>query len=78
MLVRLRAVSTSDKLGADTLSDWTIWSVVEQLAKQIGIERFDAHDLRHTYAKLCRTNGSDSNRFKFYWGIRPFSRLSSI
>jgi hypothetical protein len=28
------------------LSDWAIWSVVEQAAKQIGIERFGAHDLR--------------------------------
>jgi integrase len=33
--------------------------VVEQSAKQIGIEHFGAHDLRRTCAKLCRKNGGD-------------------
>jgi hypothetical protein len=26
------------------LSDWAIWSVVEQAAKQVGIERIGAHN----------------------------------
>jgi integrase len=34
-----------------------VWSAVEQCAKQIEIERFGAHDLRRTRAKLCRKNG---------------------
>jgi len=32
----------------EELSDWAVWSVVEQSAKTIGIERFGAHDLRQT------------------------------
>jgi integrase len=64
----LRPVSKSDKLGAATLSDWAIWSVVEQSAKQIGIERFGAHDLRRTCAKLCRKNGGDLEQIKFLLG----------
>jgi hypothetical protein len=27
-----------------SLGDWAVWSVVEQSAKEIGIERFGAHD----------------------------------
>jgi len=41
----LRSLSKGGKLGA-SLSDWAVWSVVEQSARQIGIEHFGAHDLR--------------------------------
>jgi integrase len=40
----------------------------EQAAKQIGIERFGAHDLRRTCAKLCRKNGGDLEQIKFLLG----------
>src|SRR5271155_3850388 len=63
----LRSISKGGKIG-DTLSDWAIWSVVEQSAKQIGIERFGAHDLRRTCAKLCRKAGGDLEQIKFLLG----------
>jgi integrase len=44
----LRSVSRSGKVNRDTLSDWAVWSIVEQSSKQIGIEHFGAHDLRRT------------------------------
>jgi hypothetical protein len=37
----------------------------KQSSKQIGIERFGAHDLRRTWAKLCRKNGGDLEQIKF-------------
>ncbi len=64
----LRRVSKSGKAQGDGLSDWAIWSVVEQAAKQIGIERFGAHDLRRTCAKLCRKAGGDLEQIKFLLG----------
>jgi integrase len=64
----LRAVRKGGKIEAETLSDWAIWSVVEQAAKQIGIERFGAHDLRRTCAKLCRKAGGDLEQIKFLLG----------
>lgn len=63
----LRSVGKGGKVG-DSLGDWAIWSVVEQSAKQIGIERFGAHDLRRTCAKLCRKNGGDLEQIKFLLG----------
>ena len=36
-----------------------------EAAKQIEIERFGAHDLRRTYAKLCRKAGGDLEQIKF-------------
>ena len=64
----LRRVSKCGKLQGDGLSDWAVWSVVEQAAKQIGIERFGAHDLRRTCAKLCRKAGGDLEQIKFLLG----------
>jgi integrase len=61
-------LSKSGKLIGDELGDWAIWSVVEQSAKEIGIERFGAHDLRRTCAKLCRRNGGDLEQIKLLLG----------
>jgi integrase len=73
----LRSISKGGKVGK-SLSDWAIWSVVEQSAKQIGIERFGAHDLRRTCAKLCRKNGGDLEQIKFLLGTRRSRRRSAI
>ena len=64
----LRRLSKSGKVIGEELSDWGIWSVVEQAAKEIGIERFGAHDLRRTCAKLCRKAGGDLEQIKFLLG----------
>ena len=66
----LRPLSKSGKLIGDELGDWAIWSVVEQCAKEIGIEHFGAHDLRRTCAKLCRKNGGDLEQIKFLLKLR--------
>jgi len=43
----LRSISKGGKVG-ESLRDWAVWSMVEQSAREIGIERFGAHDLRGT------------------------------
>jgi integrase len=63
----LRSIAKGGKMG-ESLSDWAVWSVVEQSAQQIGIERFGAHDLRRTCAKLCRKSGGDLEQIKFLLG----------
>ena len=63
----LRAVTKSGKVK-ESMSGWAVWSVVEQSAKEIGIERFGAHDLRRTCAKLCRKSGGDLEQIKFLLG----------
>ena len=64
----LRPVSQKGRVVGEELSDWAVWSVVEQSAKAIGIEHFGAHDLRRTCAKLCRKNGGDLEQIKFLLG----------
>lgn len=64
----LRPLSKAGKILGEELGDWAVWAVVEQSAKQIGIEHFGAHDLRRTCAKLCRKNGGDLEQIKFLLG----------
>jgi integrase len=64
----LRPVSKAGKLKGDQLNDGAIWSVVESSAREIGVERFGAHDLRRTCAKLCRKSGGDLEQIKFLLG----------
>ena len=64
----LRPVLKGGRVVGEGLSDWAVWSVVEQSAKAIGIERFGAHNLRRTSAKLCRKNGGDLEQIKFLLG----------
>ena len=63
----LRAITKGGKVR-ESLSDWAIWAVVTAAAKEIGIERFGAHDLRRTCAKLCRKAGGDLEQIKFLLG----------
>ncbi len=63
----LRSISKGKRVGK-SLSDWAIWAVVAEAAKEIGIERFGAHDLRRTCAKLCRRAGGDLEQIKFLLG----------
>ncbi|MGI4757578.1 MAG: tyrosine-type recombinase/integrase [Janthinobacterium lividum] len=63
----LRSLNKVGKVG-ESLSDWAIWDVVTTSAKEIGIERFGAHDLRRTCAKLCRKAGGDLEQIKFLLG----------
>jgi hypothetical protein len=49
----LRSISKSGKVG-QSLGDWAIWFMVEQSAKEIGIERFGAHDLRQALQEEWR------------------------
>ena len=64
----LRSVSKSGKVNRDSLSDWAVWSVVEQSSKQIAIEHFGAHDLGQTCAKLFHKSGGDLEQIKFLLG----------
>lgn len=56
----LRPLSKSGKLIGDELGAWAVWSVVEQAAKQIGIERFGAHDRQHISAQRRSGKGVHS------------------
>ena len=63
----LRRIRKGGKVG-EALSDWAVWDIVQRSAAAIGVERFGAHDLRRTCAKLCRKAGGDLEQIKFLLG----------
>ena len=52
----------------ESLNYWAISAVVAESAKEVGIERFGAHDLRRICAKLCRKAGGGLEQIKFLLG----------
>lgn len=62
-----RSIRKNGKVG-QSLSDWAVWDIVTASAREIGVERFGAHDLRRTCAKLCRKAGGDLEQIKFLLG----------
>jgi integrase len=64
----LRPIQRGGKINGEFLWNWTVWSVVEQAAKEIGSNISKAHDLRRTCAKLCRKADGDLKQIKFLLG----------
>ena len=63
----LRQIRKGGKVG-QSLSDWAVWDIVQQAAREIGIENFGAHDLRRTCAKLCSKAGGDLEQIESLLG----------
>ncbi len=74
----LRPIRKCGKIEGECLSDWAVWSVVGQAAKQIGIEQFGAHDLRRTCAKLCRQAGGDLEQIQWLLGHSPIQTTGAV
>jgi integrase len=72
----LRPVSKSGKLGETALGDWSVWSVVESCAKEIGVNDFGPHDLRRTCAKLCRKAGGEPSMIDGVYDYRGGHHVS--
>ncbi len=73
----LRRIRKGGKIGEE-LSDWAVWSVVEQAAKEIGIERFGAHDLRRTCANVWSAALSQAKSDLTGWSAQMYSTFSGV
>jgi len=73
----LRRIRKGGKVGT-SLTDWAIWSVVEQSAKQIGIERFGAHDLRRTCANVWSAALSQAKSDLTGWSAQMYSTFGGV
>jgi hypothetical protein len=74
----LRSVSKSGKINRDTLSDWAIWSVVEQSSKQIGIEHFGAQTCAALAPNFAGRIAGIWSRSNFCSGTRRFRPPNAI
>jgi integrase len=74
----LRSISKSGKINRETLSDWAVWSIVEQSSKQIGIEHFGAHDLRRTCANVWSAALSQAKSEVTGWSAQMYSTFGGV
>jgi hypothetical protein len=73
----LRPVNKGGKVVGEVLTDWSIWSVVENSAKQIGIEHFGATTSGVPAQSCAARTAAISNRSSFCWDTPP-SRPQSV
>ena len=74
----LRPIRKGGKIEGDVLSDWAVWSIVEQAAKQIGLERFGATISAGPALNFAGRREVTSNRLSFCSGTRQFRRPRGI
>jgi integrase len=55
-----------------------VWSVVEQSAREIGIERFGAHDLRRTCANVWSAALSQAKSDLTVWSAQMYSTFGGV
>jgi integrase len=64
----LRAVRKGGKVWGEDLTPGAVLQIVQQYAREMGLEKLAPHDMRRTCAKLCRKRGGDLEQIKFLLG----------
>jgi hypothetical protein len=74
----LRSVSKSGKINRDSLSDWAVWSVVEQSSKQIGSSTSVPTTCEGLAPSCAGRTAAISSRSNSCWGTRRSRPPSAI
>lgn len=63
----LRSINEDGSING-SLSASGIWRIVVERARAVGIQRLAPHDLRRTFAKLCRKGGAEIDQIQIALG----------
>ncbi|MGD0446331.1 MAG: site-specific integrase [Edaphobacter sp.] len=61
-------VSSAWALCGDRMTEKSIWHIVKDCAKGIGMPKLAPHDLRRTCARLCHVAGGELEQIQFLLG----------
>lgn len=50
------------------MTDKSVWHIVKEAAKTIGVAKVSPHDLRRTCARLCHASGGELEQIQFLLG----------
>nr|WP_242617637.1 site-specific integrase [Edaphobacter modestus] len=50
------------------MTEKSIWHIVKDCAKRVGMPKLAPHDLRRTCARLCNASGGELERIQFLLG----------
>ena len=63
-----RRVNKVGRAWGDGMTVKTVWHIVKESAKTIGIAKLAPHDLRRTCARLCHASGGELEQIQFLLG----------
>jgi len=63
-----RPVSRADRVAGERLGEKVVWQMLQEYAQAIGTPGIAPHDLRRTFAKLCRAAGGELEQIQFLLG----------
>ena len=64
----LRCVCKTGTAWGDGISEKVVWQVVKQFAGKLGLAELAPHDLRRSWARLCRLAGGELEQIQFLLG----------
>jgi integrase/recombinase XerD len=64
----MRPISRGDHVRGDRLSEKVVWQLLQPYAKAAGVPGIAPHDLRRTFAKLCRAAGGEIEQIQLLLG----------
>jgi integrase len=63
-----RRVNKVGRTWGDGMTEKSVWHIVKEAAKTIGVVKVSPHDLRRTCARLCHTSGGELEQIQFLLG----------
>jgi integrase len=63
-----RPVNRADRMRGERLGEKVIWQMLKQYAEAVGVHGIGPHDLRRTWAKLCRAAGGELEQIQLLLG----------
>jgi site-specific recombinase XerD len=63
-----RRVNKVGKAWGEGITEKTIWDIVKESAKTVGVAKLAPHDLRRTCARLCHASGGELEQIQFLLG----------
>jgi integrase len=63
-----RRVHKAGKTWGDGMTEKSVWHIVKESSKAIGLDKLAPHDLRRTCARLCHASGGELEQIQFLLG----------
>jgi site-specific recombinase XerD len=64
----LRPVNRGDQVNGERMTEKVVWQVLQPYAKAAGVSGIAPHDLRRSFAKMCRAAGGQLEQIQFLLG----------
>src|SRR5882724_7817648 len=61
-------MNRADRVAREHLGEKVVWQMVQQYAAEVGVSGIAPHNLRRTYAKLCRAAGGELEQIQLLLG----------